>query len=261
MLASPQEEYHLIEVTMKRAAWLCLGMCVMAAPLVHAQAQDRWTDKAFVNISGGAQAGSHTLDAVESFEIYNELATVTSSQKAKGGGLFDIATGYRVWDNLALGVGYSFTSGSSAGTLSASIPDPVFRNRPRTVTGAGPDLSHAEHDIHLTGTWMWPIRPKIDVGLSFGPSIIIVKQEVPDTLTVTEPGPAVSPGSIRNVTKTTAGINVGADVSYMVNKRFGVGGLLRYVWGSTNIDDADLTVGGLQVGGGIRIRFEKLPWE
>jgi hypothetical protein len=261
MLASPQEEFHLIEVTMKRAAWLCLGMCVMATPLVHAQAQDRWSDKAFVNISGGGQAGSHTLDAVETFEIYNELATVTTSQKVGGGGLFDITTGYRVWDNLALGLGYSFTSGSTAGNLAASIPDPVFRNRPRSVTGPGPELSHAEHDIHIAGTWMWPIRPKLDVGLSFGPSIIIVKQEVPDDLTVTEPGPVVAPGSIRNVTATTVGINIGADVAYMVNKRFGVGGLLRYVWGSTDIDGADLTVGGLQVGGGVRIRFEKLPWE
>ena len=64
---------------MKRAAGLCLGLCVMVTPLVHAQAQDRWTDKAFVNFSVGGQAGSHTLDAVETFEIYNELATVVTA--------------------------------------------------------------------------------------------------------------------------------------------------------------------------------------
>jgi hypothetical protein len=57
--------------------------------------------------------------------------------------------------------------------------------------------------------------------------------------------------------KTTVGINLGVDVTYLVTKRFGVGGLARYTWGSADLDGAadKLTVGGFQIGGGLRVRF------
>jgi hypothetical protein len=57
--------------------------------------------------------------------------------------------------------------------------------------------------------------------------------------------------------KTTVGINLGVDVTYLVTKRFGVGGLARYTWGSADLAGAadKLTVGGFQIGGGLRVRF------
>ena len=92
--------------TMK-AGLLCLAMCAAVAP--KAQAQMTWTDQVFVNISGGYQAGSDTLTTNTPFELYDEQGTVTSSQKVSGGGLFDISVGYKVWRNLAAGVGFSHT--------------------------------------------------------------------------------------------------------------------------------------------------------
>ena len=49
----------------------------------------------------------------------------------------------------------------------------------------------------------------------------------------------------------------GVDVAYMINKRFGVGGLARYTRGSVELAGASdkLTVGGFQVGAGLRARF------
>jgi hypothetical protein len=53
------------------------------------------------------------------------------------------------------------------------------------------------------------------------------------------------------------GIHFGVDITYLVTPRYGVGVLARYTWGSADITGADesVTVGGLQIGGGLRIRF------
>jgi hypothetical protein len=79
----------------------------------------------------------------------------------------------------------------------------------------------------------------------------------PDTLTFTEPGPTVTGLSKKDVNKTTAGINFGVDVTYLLTKKAGIGGMFRYTWGSVDLDGASdsLTVGGLQIGVGARYRF------
>ncbi|HXT28248.1 MAG TPA: hypothetical protein VN716_03185, partial [Vicinamibacterales bacterium] len=73
---------------------------------------------------------------------------------------------------------------------------------------------------------------------------------------VIEPVPTLN-ASFTEVSKTTVGFNAGIDVQYLVGKKWGVGGLVRYSWGSADIDGASdsLTVGGFQIGGGFRYRF------
>ena len=43
----------------------------------------------------------------------------------------------------------------------------------------------------------------------------------------------------------------------MINPRFGVGGMARYVWGSVDLENStdSLKLGGFQIGGGLRVRF------
>jgi hypothetical protein len=238
-----------------KAGLLCLAMCAAMAP--KAEAQMTWTDQVFVNISGGYQAGSDTLTTNTPFELYDEQGTVSSSQKVSGGGLFDISAGYKVWRNLAAGVGFSHTGGSSDATVTALVPDPLVFNQLRTVTSSATDLKHSENVIHLTATWMVPVTDKIDVGVSAGPAIFRVTQDLPSAVTVTEPGPTVSAVTIDSVTKTSVGIDIGVDVTYLVTKTMGVGGLARYTRASSDLTGASdsATVGGFQIGGGLRIRF------
>ena len=86
-------------------------ICATVAPT--ASAQMKWTDKGFANVSIGGQAGSHTLATSTTFDLYDEQAKVETSQKVKGGALFDISAGYKVWRNLAAAIGYSRTSGKA----------------------------------------------------------------------------------------------------------------------------------------------------
>ncbi len=241
---------------MTKAGLLALCVCAGAARPVAAQTM-QWTDKGFVTVNAGVQVGSHDLTTSQSFPLYDETATVTSSTKVKSGGLFDIGGGYRVWENVAVGVSYSFTSSDSNATINGSIPDPVVFDQPRSVTATANGLGHKESALNFNATWMMPVTDKIDVGFSAGPTIFFVKQDVVASLPITEPGPAVGTPVINDESKTTAGINLGVDVTYLVTKKWGVGGLARYTWGSAKLSGTDdsLTVGGFQIGGGLRMRF------
>ena len=152
----------------------------------------------------------------------------------------------------------SRTSGSTADlTVNASIPDPLFFDRPRNVTTSVADAHHSQTAINLTGTWVMPITDKIDIGYQFGPTIFLVSQDLPGVPTITEPGPTITSLPLASEDKTTVGVHFGVDLTYMVTPRFGVGGIARYSWGSADLAGADdsLTVGGFQIGAGLRVRF------
>ena len=71
------------------------------------------------------------------------------------------------------------------------------------------------------GVWMVPVTDKVDVGISFGPTIFLVKQELPDTIQFTEPGPTVTGMTTKDISKTQAGVNFGVDVTYLLTKKIG----------------------------------------
>ena len=236
-------------------AILVFGLSV-AATAASAQTM-QWTDKGYISVNGGVQVGSDTLDTSTSFTQYGEEATVTSTQKISGGGFFDIGGAYRVWgNNLLAGVSFTHTSSDTGVAIAASIPDPVITDRPRSVTSTQSGAKHSEDALHLSAIWMIPVANKLDVGIFGGPTIFWVKQDTVGALTVTEPGPTVS-APLGEVKKTSGGVNIGVDVQYMIAKRWGVGGLARYTWGSATIDGATdkLKLGGFQIGAGGRVRF------
>jgi hypothetical protein len=240
---------------MMRAGYLALALTAVAA--APASAQMTWTDQGFVNVNIGVQGGSRTLTGGSSFELYGEQGELSTSQEVGGGAIFDLSAGYKVWRNLAVGMGFSRGGSDAEVAIAASVPDPNFFDRLRPLTAISPDANHSETAFHFQGTWMVPVTDKIDVGLSFGPTIFNVSQEIPAAITVNEPGPTLATTTVVEEKKTVAGFNLGADVTYLITPRFGAGVLLRYTRGSVDFDAAQdsLTVGGFQFGAGLRVRF------
>jgi hypothetical protein len=238
---------------------ISIGVLVVAAvalsPLTAA-AQMKWLDKAVASVNFGVQAGSHTLDTNQTFTLYEEQGTLASRQKVGGGGFFDIGGGYKVWRNLLVGLDYSHSSSKHDATFTASVPDPLVTDRPRVLTGAFARSAYKENAIHFTGTWMIPVTDKIETGVVFGPSVFMVKQDIPSQVSAAEP-PTASNVSATRVKKTVAGINLGVDVTYLFTKKIGGGVLARYTRGSADLGNASksLTTGGFQLGFGVRYRF------
>jgi len=232
---------------------LCLAFCAVATP---ARAQVTWTDKGFVNVSVGFQAGSQALSVTSPFEIYGESGSVSAVTEASTGALFDFSAGYKVWRNMAIGAGFSTTGGSSDAAVTASVPDPLIFDRLRTVNSSVTDLNHRENVFYITGTWMVPLTTKFDVGIAFGPAFFSMKQDLPTSVTVTEPGPVIDQAS-GEISESGVGFHLGVDATYLVTPRIGVGALMRYTRGSVDVEGATdkLTVGGFQLGVGARFRF------
>lgn len=225
-----------------------------AAP---AQAQVRWEDRGYINLSGAIQAPSHDVTVNRAFTLYDQESTLEGRRKISAGALIDVSAGVRFWDNLALGIGYSRFSDASGMDVTARVPDPlVFDNPNVQVIGSG-GLDHTEQGIHLSAVWFWPVTDKIDVAFSAGPSIFSVEQE---TVTVNESNVVPLTSTLTGLTRieeseTTVGLNAGVDVTYLLTRRIGAGLLLRYAGASTDLAGSDVDVGGFQVGFGVRVRF------
>ncbi len=244
-----------MNLKMIKAGGLSFALCAFAA--APASAQMTWSDKAFLNVNFGVQETSHTLDTASTFDLYGETGSLRTTQPVDGGALFDIGGGYRVWKNLAVGIGYSRVQSDGDVTLEANVPDPNFFDRARGVTGVALNAEHAEHAIHLQGTWVMPVTNKMDVAFSFGPTIFMVSQDVATGISITEPTPTISSTTVTREDKTGVGINLGADLNYFFRPRIGAGLLVRYTYGSVDLETAEesLPVGGFQIGVGVRVRF------
>ena len=236
---------------------LALIVAALAAGprLAAAQGQSAPATAAYLNINVGAQPQQREIKTSQTQTIYDEAAVITSTQPVDNGPVFDVTGGYHLNPKFAVAVGVSYFSAKGDSTVVASIPDPIFTDRPRTVTAVTDDLKHTELGIHIQAVYVLPVSEKFDVTLSAGPSIFRLSQEV--TATVTVPARTQNIAVVKTSEDGTAiGLNVGADGNYMVNPRFGAGLWVRYAGASVDLSSVEnLTVGGFQAGLGLRLRF------
>src|SRR5439155_2264247 len=119
------------------------------AASVGAQSQQDPGNRAFIDVNVGAQPQRHTLNTSSTFSLYDEVATVTSNQPIPNGAIFEVSGGYRIRPHLAVAVGFSSFRRRSAGALSASIPDPLFFNQPRIISGQTSCLDHSVRAVQV----------------------------------------------------------------------------------------------------------------
>jgi hypothetical protein len=249
--------------TMKWLAVICL---VTSAGVRDAQAQmTKWEDRGYVAVNYGVQAKSQEFTESIAQTIYGESATLVIPHSVSGGGLFDIAAGWRVWQNLAVGVGYSRFSDSETPTLTAQIPNPFFGGARRTATADPGNLSHNESAIHLQLYWNLPLTEEFEMALVAGPSFYKIEQDFIAGMTLREGAFPFTTVAITSVAQTSlseraTGFTLGVDGTYRLTPRYGVGAFARYSGASADMGVVDggtvkVDAGGFQLGGGLRVRF------
>ena len=236
---------------MMKAGLLALGLFACAAP---AHAQMTWTNKGFFAVDFGAQLATHEFDTDAEFPLYEENGSLQTAQEGKTSPFIEFRGGYKIWRNLLVGVGYSWTSSKSDVAINAGIPDPAVHDTLRPVTLSAADASTSEGALDFSGTWMVPVTDKIDVGVLAGPTVFFVKKDVVSSVTATEPGP-VATATITEESETNVGFHFGVDLHYFINKQYAVGGLARYSYGKVDVSTGSAKVGGVQLGAGVRYRF------
>jgi hypothetical protein len=226
-----------------------------------------WSDRGYINVGWGVESGSSALTDTRTSTIYEEASTITSSTTFTSGSLFDVGAGIRIWKNLTVGVAYHQEQNDTDGTLTGSIPSPVFFNRPRTLNETVGNLDRKEQATHLMFGWVMPFGPKFDVMVSGGPSFFRLEQDTISDVRIGEQGGAftsvIAEPTITPRNKSVTGYNVGADATYILwsndSIRLGAGGFVRFTQASTDVEMLSTSqptdVGGVQFGFGARIRF------
>jgi hypothetical protein len=213
------------------------------------------SDSGFLAVRVGAQPQRPTIRATHGFDLFDEAATVESIYHIDNGPVFDVSGGYRAGPELLVGAGVSVFRSRGPSTATASIPDPIFFDRFRTVMVESSDHQRTEIGIHGQVGWLTRVGDRLEILLSAGPSLVRLSQELTPSFTV-----AAGTGSVTLVRErqsgTGVGVNAGFDGTFMFDARYGAGLFLRYAGGSVDLPDAsDVRVGGFQTGLGLHVRF------
>lgn len=243
-------------------------MGVVLALGLAGEARAQWLPlegRAFVDINGLYQAHSQELTRKGTFSLYDEQGSFETTHTVDNGGVWDVGFGYRVWRELSIGLGISAFSKPGIATTSGSVPHPLFFNKPRTFAETQ-EAAHKSRAIYLQAIWNLkvPNVDKLNVAFMLGPTHLRVTQELVVGTAISEVGSPYSSVKATLVsydrTKSTIGVIMGADVSYMFRPNVGAGFLLRYVGGKVELpgvgsEKVKVDSAGFQVGGGARLRF------
>ena len=233
-----------------------------SAPSVLAQG-GTLAGRGFIVVNGGYQVGTHDFEQVSTLRANVEDGSFTSDYEVKSGPSFDVAGGATVWRRLAIGVGVTRFSSSTPSSLTGSVPHPFFFNRPRSVTGDVGGLEREELAVHVQAIARVPMSERLEVMAFGGPSFFRVKQGMVSTIAWSEAYPfdqaSFSSATTVDPDESKIGFNVGGDVAFFFSRQVGVGGTIRYSAATVELDAGGGTfeakAGGIQVGGGLRLRF------
>jgi hypothetical protein len=245
------------------------GLCLCTAEVAAAQsAMNRpWQDRFYFNFNFLGETESNDFSESRTFTLYEEQARMESTIDMPSDGVIDFSAGARVWRNLSVGIGYSMQSSTGTGTVSGSLPHPLFFDRPRTFSEDVDGIDRDESGTHLIFGWTIPFSEKLDVMIAGGPSFFRLHQEVINDVNAAETGAPfitiiVEP-VIQERKASVWGGNIGADVNYILvtqgRTRIGAGLTLRYAAAQAPLQlsatSVETKVGGFQIGGGLRVRF------
>ena len=250
---------------------LTLAVCALLALTAReasAQSVQNWIDRGYFNFNAGFESTSGTLNDATTFRLYDEDGTKTVEHAVDSGAFVDFSVGARVWGNVSVGLGFHREGTTSQAAVTATVPNPLVFNRPRSAAVVADDLGRSERAYHLSVGYMLPLNDKLAVHVYAGPSFFHLSQDVVSDVAFTE-----QPPSFASVTATpvvteqedsVTGAHFGGDVSYIfyenASVKLGGGAFLRWAGATAGVPmlgttEIESDLGGLQIGFGARVRF------
>ena len=222
-------------------------------------------NRVVLHVNGGLQWGEEAFRRTFGFRAYGEDARFDEAHQSTGGGLLDVGGSWTIWTQLSLGASYTQLSKADSTVLTGRVPHPTSTNAPRTIDPQTLALVHQERATHVFAAWAVPLDEKMTLSLFGGPSFFALTQGVVTGVHLSEiggpPWPEVRVGDVSSgeFKKNGVGVHAGVDFRYMFTRWLGIGGFVRYSKASVDLVSAEgnrpLDVGGVQSGGGLRVRF------
>jgi hypothetical protein len=197
---------------------------------------------------------------------YAEPSTIRASYEAGTGFGPGVALQVSLYRGLGLLAGYSHVTRDVSGTLEVSRPHPLYLNRPRTASAELSGYGYTESAIDLDLAFARSAG-SLDWALFAGVTLFSVEADLLGAPTFDEQYPydelEVASTPANAVDESATGFNVGGRLDYRfgASKRFGLGITARYSSASVGLvagadaSETSLDLGGLSVGGGVRIYF------
>jgi opacity protein-like surface antigen len=228
----------------------------------RAGAQTLVSERVFISVNGLYQMTSNEFDDTTTINVNAENGRFDTDYDVGGGLALDVSGAVVVWRNLAVGAGVTLFSTSTPTTIEAQVPHPFFFNQPRSVSGEL-EGDRRELAVHVQAKWIAPLSTRLLVTVFGGPSFFQVEQTIVTDFDYDESYPFDTATFSRAIADTESeskmGFNVGGDVAYFFSNHVGVGGTLQYSGATVEMTvpsgTTDVKAGGLQIGGGLRLRF------
>jgi len=245
------------------ASFLALHATVAGAQTRRPRTPARRPGDLTVDLNVGAQLAGDDITQQFSIAKNAEPAPIAVRQPFSTGFFVDGGVTVRVRRRLGLSIGVSVLPNDHDASVSASVPHPVFFNRPRAVSGTTP-LSQSQTAIHVDAAYLAPPRGRLWVTLLGGVSMVHIQQALVTDINVADPFPFDAPTLSSAVTTmasaTPVGFNVGVDVTWRRWRRAGLGALVRYSRAAATLTpgaagETNVVAGGLQAGAGVRFSF------
>lgn len=220
--------------------------------------------KGFVAVHFGGQSNSSHLTDTFTFNVYDEVATVSDNQEYGGGVLFNFEGGFAFNPRLAAGIAVSHSSGDTDARVDASIPHPVVFDQRRSTTFDVPDTTHSETGIHFFVAYQQAVSDKLGIRVFAGPSVLSVKHDLVSAIQFTETAPftnvTINSATLTQIKETVGAFHVGAGATYDVTDMIGVDGFFRFARRTVDVsgvagDNVEVRIGGAQFGVGVRVGF------
>lgn len=219
--------------------------------------------RALAWVNGAWQATSRDFNDTSTFELNVEEASLTSNYTVPAGPAIDAGLAIRVWRNLYLGAGATRFSTSDPASVQASLPHPFDFDRYRQISGESGGLEHTELAVNALALVSLPAGNRVQVGLFAGPAWFQVRRAFVTGVEFDESYPydeaTFTSATATTLSESQTGFAAGADVAFLLTRGFGLGVLVRYSQASIDFSTGSgtmrLDVGGLQLGGGVRLRF------
>lgn len=238
------------------------ALALAALGVVPAAAQSHARFEFSANV--GAATAAKPFQESESFPSNGgEIATIAATHHVKTTVDFNVGGAVRIAGGLWAGAQYAMADMKPSAAIAAIVPHPLLFNAPRTVQGSTPGVEHDEHNVHVDAMYVLPLHA-MDVTVMAGPTYFSLRQDFVTHVDVIEVYPfdtaTFASATTTRLSRSAVGYNAGVDVSRLLSRRVGVGGLVRYSrgrvkFGTATVNRVTVQAGGLEAGAGIRIRF------
>ena len=224
----------------------------------------RGAERGRIFLNGTIAFGSIDFAQTRTFKEFAEEGKVASQYSTGSGTGFELGLHWRFKGRLGAMASVSRVGRDGTASVSASLPHPLYLDRPRQATTTKEGLSYRETTVHLDFVYAIPSGKRLELFLFAGPSFVDVKTDLVTKLNYRQAYPydevSVSGVDLAEVGDSGFGFNLGGGLDYRFGKRFGLGAQVRFTTASAKLappqgPTVDIDAGGFQAAMGLRVSF------